>query len=123
VNWDVKTQYDDRLTKFYQNIEASRAAIEVLDKQYNAYVRMRQAATHSFEGYDAPIKRLRTRVKDAAGRIELLMARQGHMLEQVAIRELRRRIDRLQGYEDRARYALADSYDRATAAQNAVEGE
>ena len=86
-------------------------------------MRVRQAATHSYQGYDVPIKRLRTRVKEAGQRIDLLMARQGHMLEQVAIRELKKRVERLEGYEERARYALADSYDRAAAAQSAVEGE
>ncbi|MGE0623540.1 MAG: tetratricopeptide repeat protein [Pseudomonadales bacterium] len=120
VTWDVKTQYHERLTRFYEHIEASREALAVLDAQYNAYVRVRQAATHSFEGYDVPIKRLRTRVAGATQRIDLLMARQGHLLEQVAVRELKRRVERLEGYEERARYALADSYDRATAAQAAL---
>jgi hypothetical protein len=48
------------------------------------------------------------------------MARQGRMLEQVAIRELESRVRRLEDYEERARYAMADSYDRATAAQTAL---
>lgn len=119
ITWDVKTQYHERLTRFYEHIAESSEALEVLNTQYNAFVRVRQAATHSYEGYDAPIKRLRTRVGNAAQRIDLLMARQGHQLEQVAIRELKRRVERLEGYEERARYALADSYDRATAAQAA----
>ncbi len=117
VIWDVKTAYHERLTRFYENLQDSQAAIDLLTEQYNAYVRVRQAATHSYVGYDAPIKRLRVRVKDALARIELLMARQGHLLERVAIAELEERVRRLEGYEDRARYALADSYDRATAAQ------
>ena len=122
VTWEVKTQYHDRLTEFYEHILDSNKALEVLTAQYNAFVRVRQAATHSYQGYDTPIKQLRTRVGSAAQRIDLLMARQGHLLEQVAIRELKLRVARLESYEERARYALADSYDRATAAQNAVEG-
>ena len=42
------------------------------------------------------------------------MARQGRLLELVAIDELVARRERLETYEDQARYALADSYDRAT---------
>ena len=117
ITWDVKTQYHERLTRFYEHLEESRQAVAVLTERYNAFVRVRQAASHSYEGYDAPVKRLRTRVAEALSRIDLLMGRQGHLLEQVAIRELEVRARRLESYEDRARYALADSYDRATAAQ------
>ncbi|NIW25516.1 MAG: hypothetical protein GWN29_13635, partial [Gammaproteobacteria bacterium] len=69
------------------------------------------------EGYEIPIRRLRTRVREAEAKVGLLMARQGRTLELVAINELVKRRDRLENYRDQARYALADSYDRATAAQ------
>jgi hypothetical protein len=39
------------------------------------------------------------------------------MIEVVAIDELQARRERLQTYQDQARYAMADSYDRATLAQ------
>ena len=45
------------------------------------------------------------------------MARQGRLLELVAIDELIARRSRLESYGDKARFALADSYDRATQAQ------
>jgi hypothetical protein len=45
------------------------------------------------------------------------MARQGYVLEVVAIDELIVRRSRLENYGDKARFALADSYDRATQAQ------
>jgi tetratricopeptide (TPR) repeat protein len=123
VTWQVKTTYHERLTEFYEHLADSQQAIDVLTERYNAYVRVRQAATHSYVGYDTPINRMRTRVKEASARIDLLMARQGRMLEQVAISELENRVRRLEGYEERARYALADSYDRATAAQAAAQVE
>ena len=123
VTWNLKTDYHDRLTRFYRNLEASQQAIDFLTEQYDAYVRVRQAATHSYVGYEAPIRRMRTRVEQATARVDLLMARQGHLLEQVAVRELEGRALRLESYEDRARYALADSYDRATKAQSGAEGE
>jgi hypothetical protein len=76
---------------------------------------------HSYEGYDTPISRLRTRVSEALGQVNLLMARQGRLLELVAIDELVARRERLETYEDQARYALADSYDRATEERVAAE--
>jgi hypothetical protein len=45
------------------------------------------------------------------------MARQGHVLEVVAINELQARRRRLETYRNQARFALADSYDRATQIQ------
>ena len=45
------------------------------------------------------------------------MARQGHMLELMAVNELSRRRDRLAEFQIKARFAMADSYDRATRAQ------
>ncbi len=80
-------------------------------------MRVRQAAVHGYEGFEGPIKRLRTRVAGAIGDVDRLLARQGRALEVVAIDELTARRQRLVAYEDQARYALADSYDRATQTQ------
>ena len=45
------------------------------------------------------------------------MERQGQQLETVAIQELVARRDLLETYQNRARFAFADSYDRASKAQ------
>jgi hypothetical protein len=45
------------------------------------------------------------------------MAGQGHVLEAVADDELRVRRERLEAYLNQARFAFADSYDRASKAQ------
>jgi hypothetical protein len=42
------------------------------------------------------------------------------VLELVAITELGVRRDRLESYQNKARYAVADSYDRATRSQASV---
>ena len=62
---------------------------------------------------------MRAQVTKAQQGIERLMARQGYLLELVAVEELIARRGRLERYGDKARYALADSYDRATQAQAA----
>jgi hypothetical protein len=123
VTWNLKAQYDERLTQFYEHLQESQLAVDKLTAQYNEFVRVRQAATHSYVGYDVPIKRLRTRVDSAIQQAKRLMARQGNVLEQVAIAELDLRSRRLEDYEVRARYAMADSYDRATATQQQAKAE
>ncbi len=89
----------------------------VVQSQYDAYVRARQAATHSYVGYQTPIGSLRAQAQTAVAKIDTLLARQGKMLEAVAIKELVARRSRLESYGDKARFALADSYDRATQSQ------
>jgi tetratricopeptide (TPR) repeat protein len=122
VVWSLQTEYHERFTKFDQNLRALDKAMAVVQSQYDQYVRSRQAASHSYEGYDKPIVRLRADVSQAVERIDRLMARQGHLLELVAIDQLMARRDQLENYGDKARFALADSYDRATQAQARVEG-
>lgn len=117
LTWQLNTQYHERLTEAYQHLEQLNVDIATMTAQYEAFVRARQAAMHSYVGYDAPIKRLRQRVSESLQQVTLVMARQGRVLEMVAINELGIRRDRLESYESQARYAVADSYDRATRAQ------
>jgi chromosome segregation ATPase len=117
VRWTLETEYHERLANFDENLRTLDPAMAVLQKEYDQYVRSRQAATHSYIGYQKPINRLRVRARNSVETIDRLMARQGHLLEVVAIEELVARRDRLKDYRDKARFALADSYDRATQAQ------
>ena len=66
------------------------------------------------------MRRLRADVDVSVEKIDKLLARQGHLLEVLAIEELVARRDHLENYGDKARFALADSYDRATQAQARV---
>jgi hypothetical protein len=91
--------------------------VERLKAQYAAFVRTRQAATQSYEGYDDVIRRQRTLIRKAWEKVDELMARQGEMLETMAVNELNRRLDRLAEFQIKARFAMADSYDRATRTQ------
>jgi hypothetical protein len=48
----------------------------------------------------------------------MLSARQGHLIEVVAINQLQARRERLVAQQTQARYAVADSYDRAARGQS-----
>jgi hypothetical protein len=115
--WNVETQYPARLTEAHEHLRDLNADIDRLTAQYDAFVRTRQAATHSYVGYEGPIDGLRGRIGEALERLGVLMAQQGHMLEVVASRELFARRERLETYLNQARFAFADSYDRAAKAQ------
>lgn len=121
VIFTLETEYHERFTEFDRNLRSLDEAMAVAQAEYDEYVRSRQAATHSYVGYDKPMTRLRADVQQAVDRIDRLMARQGHLLELVAIDELMARREHLENYGDKARFALADSYDRATQAQARLE--
>ena len=117
LRWNIYTQYDRRLTEAYKHLRDLNHEVDLLKKQYAAFVRTRQAATQSYEGYDDGIRRQRILIRAAREKVGVLMARQGHMIETMAVNELGKRRERLSEFQIKARFALADSYDRATRAQ------
>jgi hypothetical protein len=121
LTWRLETEYPERLTAAYVHLKELNARVDALTRQYDAFVRTRQAATHSYVGYDVQIERLRERVGDALQRVDILMARQGHMIETVAINQLEARRKRLVDQQAEARFGVADSYDRAARAQSDAE--
>jgi len=114
LHWNIYTDYDRRFTEAYKHLRDLNLEVDHLKKQYNAFVRTRQAATQSYEGYDGVIRRQRFLIQKAREKVGELMARQGHMLETMAVNELTTRRERLTEFQIKARFAMADSYDRAT---------
>src|SRR3989441_13369406 len=121
LTWRLETEYPERLTAAHAHLKELNAQVDALTRQYDAFVRTRQAATHSYAGYDAQIERLRGSVGEALQRVNSLMAQQGHMIETVAIDQLQIRQERLVTQQAEARFAVADSYDRAARAGQGAE--
>ncbi len=121
LTWRLETEYHERLTAAYVHLNELNEPVDALTKQYDAFVRTRQAATHSYVGYDAQIAGLRERVGKALQRVEVLMARQGQMIETVAINQLEARRERLVAQQTEARFGVADGYDRASRTESGPE--
>ncbi len=117
LHWNIYTEYDRRFTEAHKHLHDLNYEVDQLKRQYTAFVRTRQAATQSYEGYDEAIRRQRSLIRGAREKGGELMARLGHMLESMAVNELTKRRDRLAELQIKARFAVADSYDRATRAQ------
>jgi tetratricopeptide (TPR) repeat protein len=122
LTWRLETEYHQRLTTAHAHLAELNTHVDALNRQYDAFVRTRQAAVHSYVGYDNQIERLRVRVGDALKSVDTLMSRQGQMIETVAIEQLEARRERLVEQQAQARFAVADSYDRASRAQSEAEG-
>jgi len=116
--WRIYTEYDRRFTEAHKHLISLNHEIDLLKKQYSSFVHTRQAATQSYEGYSDVINRLRIRITTSQEKVRELMTRQGNMLETMAITELSKRKERLEDYQIKASFAMADSYDRARKAQS-----
>lgn len=117
MHFRIATTYDKRLTEAYKHLHQLDADVERLRTIYRSFVRSRQAATQSYKGYDDQIRQLRNRVRDAKEKVATLIARQGHMIDVMAVNELDERRKRLEEYQVQARFALSESYDRASKKQ------
>jgi hypothetical protein len=118
LQFNIYTEYDHRYTLAHKHLRDLNVEIDRLKKEYTSFVRTRQAATQSYEGYNDKIRTTKTRITAAREKLEELMLRQGQMLEVMAVNELTKRRDRLEEYQVKAHFAMADSYDRATRAES-----
>lgn len=117
LTWRLYTEYPERLTEANRHLRALNRAVKAMNAQYESFVRARQAVVHSYMGYDHRIDRLSTRVHEALERVSMLRGRQGDLIDKVAINVLETRAKQLQSFETEARFAVADSYDRALKAR------
>ena len=117
LSWNVNLDYQDRLTEAFEHLKELEADVARMENIYASYVRTRQAATQSYQGYEAQIVRSRAKIDRASKTVTHLMNGVGHMLEKMAINELKQRRDRIDQYQVQARFAMAESYDRAVKAQ------
>ena len=118
IQWNITTGFQARLTEAFDHLAALDKDIATLQATYASFVRTRQAATQSYQGYDEQIRRLGLRTDNALATVNTLMARQGHMLEVMAVNELERRRKKLEEYQVQARFAMAENYDRASKAKS-----
>ena len=101
------------LDELDRNLQSLDSALALAQEQYEKYKRARKAATDSYMGYGEPLGELPVKVRDSIDNVENLMTSQGRLLESLATNELSARLRRLEIYADKARFGLANSYDRA----------
>ena len=113
-----KVGYPDRLSQAFQNLNDLNDLLEKLQSQYAGYLRIRQAATLSFQNYDDLLTELDQRVSEQLEKILKVITLQGQQLEEMTVAVLENRLDKIKKFQTRARFAMADSYDRAAREPN-----
>jgi predicted negative regulator of RcsB-dependent stress response len=119
LHWRFVAEYGARLTAAHAHLRQLDRDIAELNRRYQSFIRARQAATQSYEGYGETLRGLKNRTRDSQEKVNLLLARQGQFLEEMTLRELELRRRRVEEFQSKARFAMADSYDRATRARDA----
>jgi predicted negative regulator of RcsB-dependent stress response len=117
IFWILQISYDQRLTKAHARLFELNQEIEQMNRQYTSFLHTREKAIQSYRGYDELIHQQTIRIEDSLVRVQELMSEQGNRLETMAVNELIRRKERLEELQVKARFALADSYDRANQAE------
>ncbi|MCG6976407.1 MAG: hypothetical protein LJE56_08390 [Acidiferrobacterales bacterium] len=111
--WQVNTQYETRLSQAHQHLRQLDETIAMTRKTQAELARGKSEAALSYQGYDRALTDLKQRLDFLKIKIDGLKAYQGQYMERRAIGELRRRKDRLRRYRTKARFAMAESYDKA----------
>lgn len=114
LSWQMEADYDQRLQTSYQHLKELDEVIKKLQAQHQVVTTMKREAYQSFEGYLVPFQRMSTQLRSLRDRAKAGLQQQARYLEKVAVRELDRRRKKLAEYRVKARFALAESYDRAT---------
>ena len=117
LSWNITTEYDKRFAAARKQLSELNQELEALSRQRTAFVSTRHAVTESYQGHGNLIRRQRMLIKAAREKVRLLMQHEGRVLETMAVNELSNRQDRLEEFRTKARFGLADSYDRAAKAQ------
>src|SRR5207247_502175 len=123
--------FDDIIRLRQQNYEPLLPEVDAQFRELASRIRLRlEQRNHLGERLKAILTAPRPdylatadeRIGDALPRVDMLMARQGNMIETVAIKLLEARRERLVAQQTEARFGVADSYDRAARAQSGAEG-
>ncbi len=115
--WQQQSQYEQRLETAYQQIDALNSDVERMEATHSYVVNDKREAYQSFVGYDIPFRRITTRLNTLLANSKTLLRQQGRFINKVAIIELDKRRRKLSDYQTKARFALAESYDKATQKQ------
>lgn len=114
LEWRQHSAYDARLESTYKQIDALGSDVETMQNTHGVVVNDKREAYQSFVGYDIPFRRITTRLVSLLSTTKSLLRQQGRFINKVAIIELDKRRKKLSSYQTKARFALAESYDKAT---------
>lgn len=117
LTWRMYAEYDKRFADARAHLRELDQELDALNRQHRSFASTRHTAIGGYQGYDDALRRLRQGIGADREKVRALIVSQGQVLETLAVNELTRRRDWLEELRVKARFALADSYDRASKAR------
>lgn len=117
MKWQQDMAYEARLEQAYQLLNALENDLKNMQNTHAIVVNDKREAYQSFVGYEIQLRRLQTKLNSLLANANSLLRQQGRFINKAAIIELDTRRKKLSDYQTRARFALAESYDKATQKQ------
>lgn len=121
LTWNVERDYKARLWDARREVAALDAALERVAEGQARLLQAQEEAPGRFEGFDARIADLRTRIAALRERLSDATGRHERYLQTLTVAELDRQRDRARAYGARARYELAGLLDEI--ASEAADGD
>ncbi|MBU1191078.1 MAG: hypothetical protein KKE76_05115 [Gammaproteobacteria bacterium] len=111
--WEVEADYKARLRMAKKNLRETEAPL----REANSLAARAQSAfataPAAFEGFDQRIVEMRERVRNSQTKVDSTLAAQGAWITRLAQADLTLRKQRVDAYLVQARFALAQTYDKA----------
>jgi predicted negative regulator of RcsB-dependent stress response len=114
LDYRIAAAYDTRLSTTFVHLRELEQSLKQAGDSRRNLARERAEAALSYQGYDKVLQDLQQRLQYLKTKLDGLIAYQGQYMERAAITELEWRKSRLKRYRTKARFALAESYDRAS---------
>ncbi len=120
--WQIQSDYKPRLWEAEKQIKELGNLIRETTRNHQQVADALTDVKRGFDGFNTRIETLRRRIVALLPRIDIAQHNASGQLQQMALKELETRRQRLTSYRLQARYALARSYDQV-AQQRKDEGE
>ncbi|GMQ88904.1 MAG: hypothetical protein BMS9Abin09_0345 [Gammaproteobacteria bacterium] len=120
--WQIQSDYKVRLWDAEKQVKELGDMINEAARNHQQVATALTDVKAGFDGFDTRIEAMRKRILSLLPRIDIERANASGHLQQLALKELETRRQRLASYRIQARYALARSYDQV-AQQNRDDGE
>jgi len=109
--WQIQFNYKTRLWDVEKQLQALEAPVTEAASKHQQVSDALENVQVGFDGYDRRIAAMRQRILALLPRIQASRDNASDQLQQLALKELETRRQRLASYRIQARYALARSYD------------
>ena len=114
--WRLNEEYKPRLWEAKRQLAEVAALLEETGENLDALRTADTVTPASFSGFDTRIVDNKARIQELLARTETTHLAQGKLIEQIAVRELKKQKERIDTYIVQARFSLAQTYDSALVA-------